>query len=293
MRLINLRRPKKNHFLLNIFFNSRPKLEVHCWENYPSSYLKRAVRLEIVLPPGYYEERPGSYPLLILNDGQDLPALQLLDTLSRLYQKQQTAPFLLVAVHAGDRMQEYGTAGQPDYKKRGAKAQAYTDFILQELIPQLERRYRVSSDIKQRAIAGCSLGGLSALDIAWKNSEQFGKVGVFSGSLWWRSTDFDPSQPDANRIPQVMVETGTKKQGLQFWFQAGTEDETSDRNHNGIIDAIDDTLQLMDALEALGYDRSQDMKYVEVKGGKHHPQTWGKVMPAFLKWAFPGKRSER
>ncbi|MCB0642407.1 MAG: hypothetical protein KDC44_12240 [Phaeodactylibacter sp.] len=72
---------------------------------------------------------------------------------------------------------------------------------------------------------------------------------------------------------------------LQFWFQTGTNDETSDRNNNGIIDAIDDTLDLMKALKKVGYPKTA-MKYVEVENGVHHPSTWAKVMPDFLKWAF-------
>lgn len=286
MNLLDYLTPPKKGFLQRLFFPTPPALEVHRWENYPSQALARPVTVEVILPPGYFRQNPKKYPLLLLNDGQDLPTLGTVAQLAKLYASKRIQNLLLVAVHAGDRMQEYGTAGQPDYQKRGSKAAAYTRFIIKELLPELEQRYRLLPGAEHRAIAGFSLGGLSAFDIAWKQPEYFSKVGVFSGSLWWRSKPFRPTNPDADRIPQVMVETGEKREGLSFWFQAGTKDETSDRNNNGIIDAIDDTLQLMDALEEKGYQRGRDIRYLEMEGGEHNPATWKRAMPDFLRWAF-------
>jgi uncharacterized damage-inducible protein DinB len=73
--------------------------------------------------------------------------------------------------------------------------------------------------------------------------------------------------------------------GQQFWLQTGTDDETSDRNNNGIIDSIDDTLDLMAALAQRGLP-AEAVRYVEVPGGRHHQDTWGAIMPDFLRWAF-------
>jgi len=73
---------------------------------------------------------------------------------------------------------------------------------------------------------------------------------------------------------------------LKFWFQAGTEDEKADRNHNGIIDVIDDTLDLMDELQAKGYKKDEDMHFHLVDGGKHDVQTWKTMMPIFLDWVL-------
>jgi enterochelin esterase-like enzyme len=72
---------------------------------------------------------------------------------------------------------------------------------------------------------------------------------------------------------------------MKFWFQNGTQDETDDRNNNGIIDAIDDTMALIDILTEKGYKPHEDIRYTEVEGGEHNTQTWKKVLPDFLKWA--------
>jgi hypothetical protein len=62
-------------------------------------------------------------------------------------------------------------------------------------------------------------------------------------------------------------------------------DETMDRNNNGIIDSIDDTLDLIKELERKGY-RKEDITYLEFANGKHDIPTWAKAMPEFLKWGW-------
>jgi hypothetical protein len=63
-------------------------------------------------------------------------------------------------------------------------------------------------------------------------------------------------------------------------------DEIRDRNKNGIIDSIDDTLDLMKELEAKGYSPENDIRYLELKDGKHDVPTWARAMPEFLKWGW-------
>lgn len=212
-----------------------------------------------------------------------MESVQLVNTLERLYRENRINPVIVVGVFAGDRMQEYGTAKYADYKKRGKKAQAYTLFILEELLPFLQKEYRLND---YRVIAGFSLGGLSAFDIAWHHSDIFSKVGVFSGSFWWRSEPFDPEDPDGNRIAHEMIRQNTSPKNIRFWLQTGTLDEEADRNNNGIIDSIDDTRDLISELCAIGYHEGKDIHYVELTGGRHDTPTWAKVLPDFLIWAF-------
>lgn len=258
--------------------------------------LKRIVHLDIVLPPDYQASN-NTYPVLYLNDGQDLERLKMTNVLDALYQKQAIQPFVLIAIHAGDRIQEYGTAAQADYMNRGSKAGLYTDFVLTELLPYIKKQYRISTDPAQSVFAGFSLGGLSAFDIVFHHPERFSKAGVFSGSFWWRSKSTEDGYRDeTDRIMHDLVRKGNYSKGLKFWFETGTDDETSDRNNNGVIDSIDDTIDLIDELVKKGYHRDtngahpSDIRYVEIKGGKHNQETWSAIMPDFLTWAFPGKK---
>jgi len=255
-----------------------------------SQQLQRAVELTILLPPGY-SAASGRFPVLYLNDGQDMDRLRMSSLLDSLYEKKSLPPLVVVGIHANqDRLNEYGTAAQADYQGRGAKAGRYTQFVLSELMPYIEKSVRVASGPTTTAIAGFSLGGLSAIDLAWAHPERFGKVGVFSGSLWWRKKAYENGYDDHNdRIMHTLIRNSVSKSALKFWFEAGTEDETSDRNKNGVIDAIDDTLDLMQELRAKGYHDEVDFEYVEVAGGKHNQETWAGVMPDFLQWAFVQK----
>lgn len=212
--------------------------------------------------------------------------LHLEKTLNRMFQQQEIPPIVVAGIHAGhERKQEYGVISQADFAGRGSKASLHAIFLTEELRPFLLTHYRLYPEATHQFVAGFSLGGLSALDILWHYPQYFSKVGVFSGALWWRSRDLGKGYNDAtDRIMHAEIRRGHYRAGLRFWFQAGTDDESSDRNQNGIIDAIDDTLDLIRELERKGYRRGTDITYLEVAGGRHNQETWGAVMPEFLTW---------
>ena len=246
--------------------------------------LKRKVTITLLIPEN--NEHAGPLNLLLLNDGQEAENLKLKETLENLYETGRIKPVLVVAIHANEhRLQEYGTAGRPDYKLRGSKAAAYTKFITQELIPAIKKDTGIEN-FDTTAFAGFSLGGLSAMDIAWHNPQLFDKTGVFSGSFWWRSKELGKGYTDKDRIMHRIVSTATSIPSLKFWLQTGTKDETADRNKNGIIDSIDDTVDLIKELENKGYSRPADIQYLEMVGGTHNVTTWAEAMPKFLVWAF-------
>lgn len=253
----------------------------------PSDALDRTVKLNIYLPP--VTSPQGTVPVLFLNDGQDMEAIGLEKILNRLYEAKVIRPVIIVAIHCGeDRMNEYGMISSPDFKGRGSKAPQYQQFILEDLLPYCCGHYPMMVH-GEKAFAGFSLGALSALDLVWNNPRVFSVAGVFSGSLWWRSKD--KSDRDYNerrdRLMHRQIREGVYHPGQKFFFEVGAQDETEDRNKNGVIDTIDDTIDLMRELLHKGYLEGKDMKYLQLPDGKHDVETWGKAMPAFLKWAYP------
>jgi enterochelin esterase-like enzyme len=251
-----------------------------------SEFLNRSVKIDfyLALPVA----QPGAISLLLINDGQDLEQLGFETILRDLNKEGCLAPVLCAGIHAGtERKMEYGTAGIPDYKGRGAKAKNYSRFILEELIPYIRSRYGIA-DFKEKAFAGFSLGGLSALDTVWNHPQEFSKAGVFSGSLWWRTKDkSDKTYQDASdRIMHQQVRNGHYYPWLKFFFECGAADEEEDRNHNGIIDSIDDTLDLIRELTAKGYHPGKDIHYLQIEDGKHDIATWARALPEFLKWGW-------
>lgn len=226
--------------------------------------------------------------LLVLNDGQECDALQLPATLAALHAKRCIAPLAVAAVHAtSERLSEYGTTGVTNGFGQGARADAYAAFVCAELLPELARRMGLHGGPQHTAIAGLSLGGLMAFDLAWTRPDLFGTVGVFSGSFWWRTDNGSARARVASRIAHRKVRSTPALPQIRAWLQAGTADEESDRDGDGVIDAIQDTRELIAALAERGYRHGRDMAYREVQDGRHDCATWAKVLPEFLEWAFP------
>lgn len=253
-------------------------------KKFASAILDREVLIDVYLP--IHIKHPGDMNLLLMNDGQDLIKMPFEDILNDLYYYEEIEPVLCVGIHcSADRKQEYGMAHFPDYLGRGSKAGLYTRFILEELIPFIKHTYHIPF-FRSQSFAGFSLGGLMALDIVWNHSDIFSKVGVFSGSLWWRRKAYEDGYTDeADRLMHNQVRDTKSSPLLKFYFQTGTDDETSDRNGNGVIDSIDDTKDLIDRLYAKSYSK-ESVQYVEIQGGKHDVQTWAKALPDFLKWGW-------
>lgn len=252
-----------------------------------SLFLNRDVTVDFYFPPNTAD--PANLSLLLINDGQDLVTMKFEEILDELYETASINNLFCVGIHCSkDRKNEYGTSKYLDYKGRGAKAALYNRFILEELIPYIRKTLFIYS-FKEKCYAGFSLGGLCALDMVWNHPLEFSKVGVFSGSLWWRDKDQDDEDFDENinRIMHRQVkEDKNVYPWLKFFFEVGTLDEVADRNNNGVIDSIDDTMSFIEILVEKGYDRDYDIKFLELNEGRHDVPTWAKAFPEFLKWGW-------
>ena len=251
-----------------------------------SRHLQRTVKLHILHTPPPSDR--SLFNLLILNDGQDMDKLHVKETMDSLYKEGKLLPIVIIGVEAGDRMQEYGVADKPDYLGRGNRAGLYDAFINDELYPYAKKESGVRK-FQSFVIAGCSLGGLSAFDIAWNHPDKISKVGVFSGSFWWRDKSSDDStySDEKNRIMYSKLKASRKKPGLQYWFYAGAEEEKSDRDKDSIIDVIDDTKDIINLLEKKNVVTTDGIVYRELPTGIHDYSSWSIVFPEFLIWAFP------
>lgn len=248
-----------------------------------SRFLERTVTIDCYLPDSLLPETT----LLLINDGQDLLAMDFNSILHETGKLKPLHSLMCVGLHCGkDRKNEYGTAQILDYKGRGAKAILHNKFVLEELLPFLRSHYQITS-FRQKAFAGFSLGGLCAMDMVWNHPEEFTIAGVFSGSFWWRelSQDDPAFDEDVHRIMHRQVREGKYHPWQKYFFEVGTKDETADRNNNGVIDSIDDTVSLVEALKLKGCPAS-NIQYLQLEEGRHDVSTWAKAFPAFLIWAF-------
>lgn len=252
-----------------------------------SKYLDHIVTFRFMAPSNYWDAG-HKFPVLLMNDGQDFTAMKLEKTFSEAYTSKSVRPFVYIGLECNEnRIHEYGTASTADFKGRGGKALEYSKFVIEEFMPFLKKEFKVSTDKRDWVYCGMSLGGLSAFDIAYRHSNLFGKIGVFSGSFWWRKKAYVKKDvADRSRILLDVIQNGNAAPHLKFWLQTGTEDEKADRNNNGVIDAIDDTLDVIKELGARGYSYPGAIVYEEVLGGKHDLSTWADIFPKFVIWAF-------
>jgi enterochelin esterase family protein len=248
--------------------------------------------VRVYLPP---EPVTTSTPVLVALDGQNMAAWKLEPALAGIAGLDRFEVPLVVAIAAGaDRIDEYGLAGSLDYAGRGRRAAEFQRFVIERVLPEVRARYGITADAARTGVMGASLGGLAAFDLAWRHPDVFGFAGVFSGSFWWRGEDGPPAVRQASRLAHRMVrETPARDVHPRLWFIAGTREETDDRDGNGVIDAVQDTTELIDELARRGLRRNGNLAFELIEGGEHNEATWARELTAFLVWALPERQAPR
>lgn len=226
-------------------------------------------------------------PVLVAYDGQNMGAWRMEEALTAMANQGHTVP-LVVAISSGkNRIDEYGMADTPDHAGRGKQAADFQRFVLGQVLPVVRAKYGVAANPARTGVMGSSLGGLAAFDLAWRHPEVFGFAGIFSGSFWWRGEEGSAAVRQASRLAHQLVRaTPPRTATLRLWFSVGTKEETDDRDGNGVIDAVQDTTELLDELKLKGWKADGDLRYTLVEGGEHHEAAWARALPGFMAWAF-------
>jgi enterochelin esterase-like enzyme len=279
------------------------------------------LRVRVYLPPDYATSAARAYPVLYVNDGQDMEAVGLQATLATLYADGAIEPVIVVAIDMPpDRMGAYGLSqraqarsvvAQTKYGPVGTTAHAYNEWLTKTLVPAIDTRYRTRATRAGRAVLGWSLGALNAFDLGWQYPEVFGRVGAFSPSFWLSAERGDADAVQRTRLAQQMVASGRAPRRLQQYFAVGTAEETDDRDGDGINDALDDTRDLIDGwrvdgvLKARGlrqrgyrvnldyatHPTRADAALAVLDGGQHNQASWARMLPGFLRWAYAAPRA--
>jgi len=220
------------------------------WHQVKSPQLSNTRDVFVYLPPAYAAETCKTYPLLVVNDGNESLTRSQLDQVARsTFDATKAKPALLVFValaSQADRMSEYSC----ETTSAGPK---YADFLCDTLAPLIDQRYRTVGTADARGIIGASLGGLISYAAAiWRN-DCFHLVGAQSGSFWF---PMDSSGKDTFMMVK-RVQSMAKQQIKQAYLDNGSDNR-------------DSTLQLRDALKAKGYP----VYHWENLGQKHDWSAW-------------------
>jgi predicted alpha/beta superfamily hydrolase len=248
-------------------------------EQLRSRHLESAHDVIVYLPPGYDEERDRRYPVLYMQDGQNLfddatsfsGAWHLDDAAAQMIASGQLEPLIIVGIaNAGAyRIDEY-TPTRDAAKRAGGKADRYGRMLVEELKPFIDSEYRTLPDARNTGIGGSSLGGLVSLYLALKYSGIFWRVAVLSPSVWWD-----------NRFIVRRVRALGAAPPLRIWLSTGTAEGE---------DTLAGARRVRDALLAKGWSEGDTLHYEEVEGAAHSERAWSELAPAMLRFLFPAAR---
>ncbi len=163
-----------------------------------SRHLQRKVALTVISTP--MPDDNADINLLVCNDGQLLDKMNVKQIADSLYENKLILPLVIVGVHAGNRLEEYGVAEKAGKSGAGGKADHYDSFFNNELYPYAKKNAGVRK-FRSVGIAGFGAGGLSALDIAWNHPDKIGSVAVFSGAFSRKEKD----DPKTDSLVQGMI----------------------------------------------------------------------------------------
>jgi enterochelin esterase family protein len=175
----------------------------------------------VYVPPGYTEKSRQAYPVLYLLHGysDDASAWSAIGhahvILDNLIAQGKAKPMLVVmplGYGAPEILQPAAGARDPNLRQRNNDR--FRDALLGEVIPQVEKQYRVSKERNARAIAGLSMGGAESLFVGLNAVDKFAWIGAFSsGGL---DENFEKTFPhlDAKVNSQLRL----------LWIACGTED---------------------------------------------------------------------
>jgi len=150
--------------------------------------------LRVWLPPDYDGWGANRYPILYLNDGQNLfdPATafagvhwQVGETATRLIAEQKIRPLIIVGIdNTKNRASEYIPYRSRDPRVVSAKGKCYPEFLQSEVMPLIEGRYSVLRGPENTGLGGSSLGGLITLYTQLAAPQVFGRALIESPSLF-------------------------------------------------------------------------------------------------------------
>ena len=149
----------------------------------PSKLLDRDHKIRGYLPPGYDENTLSRFPVVFMQDGQNLffpdeafmgSDWKVDQTGDVLRAMNAVEDVLILGIYSGDRMAEYT---KPGYER-------YARSLVEEVVPELERRgVRTEQHRRYRSVWGSSLGGVVSFYTVWQHPDVFGSAVCMSSTF--------------------------------------------------------------------------------------------------------------
>ncbi len=207
-------------------------------------------QIRVYLPPQYDSENE-SYPTIYFGDGIEYLERARVNLIAdNLIAANRLRPLMMVCLAPLDRRKEY-------WMNRD-----YVDYLVNEVVPGIDAKYRTIREPESRAIAGAGLGGLTAAFAAHLHPEAFGNVLGQSSAF---------SVNDNQMMNDI---ENTERKNIKWFLEAGRYEALLERNR-----------RMQELLEAKGYRVS----YKELSAGQNWTH-WQDALSAGLIYLFPNSK---
>lgn len=245
------------------------RIEAH--PSWPSKILGNTRDVWIYLPPSYDENTLVRFPVIYMNDGQNLfndatafggNSWHAADAMNNGAADGTIREAIILGVSAtSDRMGEYTPV--PDPNDGGGRGDLYLRFLVEEMKPAIDASFRTLPGQGTTAIIGSSLGGLISAYAGVTHAETFGLIGAVSPSTWWDNRyilgAIGAAPASAQKLVRVYVDSG----------------DSGPSN-----DDVTNTAQLAKTYRGLNVS----VDYVVQPGGQHSEIYWAQRLPGALRF---------
>lgn len=247
----------------------RPPRGVSLLKDTSLLYFDNAYRKIWVYLPADYHQSDKSYPVLYLQDGQNL--FQGIEGSPRKWRLAKTLdslelPLIVVGIAHGGHTRIDELSFDPHPKYGGGKGEAYLNFLQGQLIRYIDSNYRSLPKAKYRFIGGSSLGGLISM---WALVEypQFYQGGLlFSPAYWFNPRLFEEARNLENSSPKLVYQ--------MVGDQEGNEPQEMVNDAEKMRDLISENVP------------QWTLHHKVVAGGEHNEDLWAQELPEALIWLF-------
>jgi len=242
----------------------------------------------VFLPPGYNNtaNKGRHYPVLYMFDGQNLfdaclaydhvHEWQVDETVTRLVAEGKIEPIIVVGLDNAKEKRAFEYLPWPDdLQNPGGPAtggERLPEFLIKEVMPVIEEKYRIAKGRENTAIGGSSYGGIAALYVGLNAPLVFGKVLAESPILW------------VGNGKMVRETTALACGPLKVFLGYGGKEVDSPGADEALIKAIH---ELETNLKKALYSPSE-IKFVLDPEARHNEAAWAKRLPEALTFLFPG-----
>jgi len=254
-----------------------PRLRLH--RGFPSVYLPDKRDLIVYVPPGYDQHPHRTYPVLYLQDGQNLfdgrtsfvpgQPWQVREQADAAIEAGEVEPLVIVGIYnTGERrLAEY--THERDWQQRGGEADEYGLLLTREILPWIAGHYRVRTEREQTGLGGSSLGGLVSLYLGLRYATWFGKLAVLSPSVWWNHKSILGYLNE--RAPEIWERP-------RLWLDVGDKEGRR---------TVHDVEHLNRRLKANGWLPGETLHFEKAHGGTHDEASWARRVRPMLRFLFP------